>query len=171
MITSQCLQKVYITTFKIMWMGVQHGSHLDKDKVRCRCRIGQVLTNDSMCVGLHINSLPNYNILDQSKFKSLTDKKEIMRLISWNLSCGELKTLREKKKMLVTSIFLISHNVFKRFLSKVGTVWLRVNGKIELGMKQLLCQRQTFSGSIEHLTKQSTRKSLWNHCEKSITCW
>ena len=34
----------------------------------------------------------------------------------WKFDLGRVKTLREKEKMLVTSIFSFSHNVFKRLL-------------------------------------------------------
>ena len=42
------------------------------------------------------------------------------------------KTLREKEKMLVTSIFSFSHSVFKipfHLVVRIGIVWLRIINK------------------------------------------
>ena len=38
----------------------------------------------------------------------------------WNLSLKEKKTLWEREKMLVTSIFSVSYNVLQRLLSQEG---------------------------------------------------
>ena len=47
-----------------------------------------------------------------------------------------MKTLWEKKKMLVNSIFFFSHNVFQSLLLleslEVGIVWQRVNTQSQL---------------------------------------
>ena len=67
---------------------------------------------------LVINSLPNNKILDQSEFKAFADDKIILFSRNWNSFREEWKTLWEKEKMLVTSIFSFSHNVFKRPLSQ-----------------------------------------------------
>ena len=64
--------------------------------------------------GQAINSLPNNKILDRFKLKAFADNK--MRLKYGNLFGEEQRTLLEKEKMLVTSVFSYSHNVFKRLL-------------------------------------------------------
>ena len=66
----------------------------------------------------HLTIIPSLNnkILDWSKFKAFADDKcnlENKKIYSfWDC----LKRLREKKKMLVTSIFSFSHNVSKKLL-------------------------------------------------------
>ena len=51
----------------------------------------------------------------------------LMLLKKWFLSQTGKKTMWEKEKMLVTSIFSFSHNVFKSLLLKPGIVWERVS--------------------------------------------
>ena len=62
-----------------------------------------------VCAGL--NPLPNDKILDWSKLETFADDKvnvtEKLKLILGRV---------EREKMLVTSIFSFSHNVFKRLL-------------------------------------------------------
>ena len=58
-------------------------------------------------------SLPNDKILDWSKFKAFADIK-IKELKMMILVLIGLKTLLDKEKMLVTSIFSFTLNVFKR---------------------------------------------------------
>ena len=60
------------------------------------------------------NSLPNDNSLDLTKFKAFADNNLNVAKMVISLSLTEQKTHREKKKMLVTSIFSFSYNVFKR---------------------------------------------------------
>ena len=62
-----------------------------------------------------VNSLPNDKILKQPKLKAFADEK-INVTKNCNLFWEMQKTLWEKQKMLVTSIFSFSHNVFKVFL-------------------------------------------------------
>ena len=61
-----------------------------------------------------LHSLPNDKILDWSKFKACADDKinlnENLKFVLWKVN----KTLWEKEKMPVTSIFSFSHNVFIR---------------------------------------------------------
>ena len=60
---------------------------------------------------LELNSLPNDEILDQSKFNAFADDKiDVTKESKFVL--GRVETLWEKEKMLVTSIFSFSHNVF-----------------------------------------------------------
>ena len=66
------------------------------------------------------NSLSNDKLSDWSKLKACADKKSNMteNLKPWFLrvcSTSLLKTLREKKKLLVTSNFSFSHSVFYPF--------------------------------------------------------
>ena len=73
-----------------------------------------------------INSLPNDKILGWSIFKAFADDKI---KVGENLKTvyGRVENIVGKEKMLVTSIFSFSHNVFKRpsfwGLLKVGIVW------------------------------------------------
>ena len=62
------------------------------------------------------DSLPNDKILDWSKFKAFADDNVN---VNEQLKFGMRRTekLWKKEKMLVTSIFFFSHNVFKRLLS------------------------------------------------------
>ena len=62
-----------------------------------------------------VNSLPNDSFLTGPYSKHLQRTNQIL-LKLWILSWIGLKTLWEKEKMLVTSIFSFSHNVFKSFL-------------------------------------------------------
>ena len=62
-----------------------------------------------------INPLPNDNFLDVTKLKAFADDKLNAAKRSF-FSLIEQKTLWEKEKMLVTSIFSFSHSVFKSFL-------------------------------------------------------
>ena len=69
-----------------------------------------------------LNALPNYKIANLSNLKSLTDTMEF--------SFKEQKTLEEKKKMLVSRIFFISHYGFKSLFLlflKFMIVWQKVN--------------------------------------------
>ena len=60
-----------------------------------------------------LNSLPNDKILDCSKLKTFADDKiYVTEKVKFVLGTIK-KTLWEKEKMLVTSIFSFSHNVFK----------------------------------------------------------
>ena len=64
-----------------------------------------------------VNYLPNDKILDWFKFKALADLK--MNVTQYLKSVlGTVKTFWEKEKMLVTSIFSFSQNVFKSLLSR-----------------------------------------------------
>ena len=70
-----------------------------------------------------VNFLPNDNILDQSKFKAYGDDKlKVIQMVSFVWI--RQKTLREDKKMLLTSIFFSSLNVFKRLSS--GSLKVRI---------------------------------------------
>ena len=71
-------------------------------------------SNDSASV----NSLPNNKFSDFSKLKAFADDKVNVGEKKSNLIGKVWKTLLEKEKMLVTSIFSFSHNVFKRLLSQ-----------------------------------------------------
>ena len=60
-----------------------------------------------------VNSLPNNNFLDWSKFKAhAEDKINVTETLKFVLEGW--KTSWEKEKMLVTSIFSLTYNVFKR---------------------------------------------------------
>ena len=60
-----------------------------------------------------VHSLQNDKILDQSKLKAFADDKlKVIQMAKFVL--GKIENTVEKKKMLVTSIFFSSHNVFKR---------------------------------------------------------
>ena len=64
------------------------------------------------------NSLPIDKFLDLFKLKEIKDdktKKKCDRKIAIYFG-KDIKTLWEKEKMLVTSIFFFSYNVFKRLL-------------------------------------------------------
>ena len=62
-----------------------------------------------------VNSLLNDKFVDLSKLKAFADKKiNVTQKLKISLGRGE-KTLWEKEKMLGTSIFSFSHNVFKSF--------------------------------------------------------
>ena len=61
------------------------------------------------------NSLQNGKILDWSKLKAFADNK-IIGAEKLNFVLGKVETLCEKKKMVVTSIFSFSNNVFKSCL-------------------------------------------------------
>ena len=81
-----------------------------------------------------LNSLPNDKILDWSKLKAFADDKiKVLKMMVFvfdrvenivgkgenaGLSLIGLKTLWEKEKMMVTSIFSFSHFVFKGFFTK-----------------------------------------------------
>ena len=66
----------------------------------------------SICVTF--NSLPNDKILDLSELKAFADERiNVVKKIKICLRKGR-KTWWKKEKMLVTSIFSFSHNVFKR---------------------------------------------------------
>ena len=69
-------------------------------------------------VQMIMNSLPNDNFLDWSKLKTFADDESNL-VEKLNLFWQGYKTLWKKEKMLVTSIFSFSHNVFKSLLSKV----------------------------------------------------
>ena len=77
-----------------------------------------------------INSLPNDKILTWSKLKSFADSKIKVADIMIFVFNG-LENILGKEKMLDTSIFSFSHNVFNRLFTsgslKVGIVWLRIN--------------------------------------------
>ena len=63
--------------------------------------------------------LLNNNLLDQSKLKVLADDKiSVTKKLKFVLE--RLENVVEKEKMLVTSIFSCSHNVFKRLLFQGG---------------------------------------------------
>ena len=62
-----------------------------------------------------LNSLSNDKILEWSKLKAFAeDKINVNEKLKFGLR--RIKTLWEKEKMLVTSIFSFSHNAFKRLL-------------------------------------------------------
>ena len=67
-----------------------------------------------------MNFLPNNKVLDQSKLKTFADKKinvtEKLKLVLGRVE----KTLWEKDKKLVTSVFSFYHNFFKRFLAPLA---------------------------------------------------
>ena len=58
-------------------------------------------------------------IFRRSKLSAFADNKLKMNLREKKKNSGGLKTLREKEKMLVTSIFSFSHNIFKRLLFRI----------------------------------------------------
>ena len=63
----------------------------------------------------HFNSLPNKNIVDQSKIRAFADiiiegKKEM------KFDLGRVENIVEKGKMLVIGIFSLTHKVFKILL-------------------------------------------------------
>ena len=64
-----------------------------------------------------VNPFPNDKVLDETKFKAFADDKLNNKKIIF-LSLIEWKTFWEQEKMLVTSIFSFSHNVFKSLVSK-----------------------------------------------------
>ena len=71
------------------------------------------------------NFFPNDKILDWSKLKAFADDKLNVAKMT-NSPLIKQKTLWVKEKMLVTSTFSFSHNVFKILLSqgcKVLIVW------------------------------------------------
>ena len=63
---------------------------------------------------LTFNILPHDIILDWSKLKILADKINVTEKMLFVL--GRVRNIAEKKKMLVTSIFSFSDNVFESFL-------------------------------------------------------
>ena len=80
---------------------------------------------------MHDNLLPNEKILKSNKLKALAeDKIKVVQIMisvcGQKFTCGlkqyiilywiGSETLWEKEKMLVTSIFSFSHNVFKKLL-------------------------------------------------------
>ena len=65
---------------------------------------------------IHINSLPNHKFLDWSILIAFADDIiNVTKRLKFGNSEGK-KTMWEKEKMLLTSIFSFSHNVFKGFL-------------------------------------------------------
>ena len=65
-----------------------------------------------------INPLPNDKFLEWSKFKAFADDKVSVTL-KQKFCLGVVENIvGEKEKMLVTSIFFFSHNVFKRLLAQ-----------------------------------------------------
>ena len=65
--------------------------------------------------GDSFNSLPNDKILDWSKLKAFADDKiNVANMMIFVFD--RVKTLWEKEKMLVTSIFSFSLNVFKKLM-------------------------------------------------------
>ena len=63
-----------------------------------------------------VNSLPNDKILEWSKLKAFADNKiKVLKMMIF-LYLIRLKTLWEKEKMLVISIFSFSYNVFESCL-------------------------------------------------------
>ena len=63
-----------------------------------------------------VNLLQDNNILDWSKLKEIAD--DILKCTKVKNKCNRaLKTLREKEKLLVTSNFSFSHNVFHSYIS------------------------------------------------------
>ena len=65
-----------------------------------------------MLIGETFNPLPNDKFLNMTKLKAFADDKSNVVIKSQFLFVIELKTLWEKKKMLVTSIFFFSHSFF-----------------------------------------------------------
>ena len=61
------------------------------------------------------NSLPNSRIFDWSKLKGFADNKSNMAQVIAILF-DRVENIVGKEKMLVTSIFSFSHNVFKKLL-------------------------------------------------------
>ena len=60
-----------------------------------------------------LNSFPNDRLLSLSKFKPFADDKiTVTKKLKFVL--GRVKTLWEKEKMLVTSIFSFSHDFFEK---------------------------------------------------------
>ena len=64
---------------------------------------------------------PGDKILDWSKFKASADDKILTQKLKF--VTGRIENMREKKKMLVTSIFSFSHNVFTNFLLGLCGNW------------------------------------------------
>ena len=106
-----------------------------------RCLLGSqshtksLATNTGLFLTKLVNPFPNDKILDCSKLKVFADEKNKSDTKIESLFWEEKKTLWEKEKMLVTSIFSFSHNVFGcSFFSrwvKLGTVWQRVHKMFE----------------------------------------
>ena len=65
---------------------------------------------------LLVNSLPNEKILDWSNLKAFADEIFIKVATIMTSVFDSLEKIVEKEKMLVTSIFSFSQNVFKRLL-------------------------------------------------------
>ena len=66
---------------------------------------------------LLLNPLPNNKIVDVTKLKAFADNKLNVDKMTFSLF-DEKKTLLEIEKMLVTSIFSLSHSVFQSPLLK-----------------------------------------------------
>ena len=81
----------------------------------CRLSVSKSL---KLIIWERVNSLPNNKILDLSKSKAFADNKIKAKLMIF-VPIG-LKTFWEKEKMLVTSIFSFSRNVFQRFFVTQG---------------------------------------------------
>ena len=67
-----------------------------------------------LSLSMFLNSLPNDKFSDKFKLRAFADDK-IKVIYKQKIILGLIKK-REKEKMLVTSIFFFSHNVFKRLL-------------------------------------------------------
>ena len=71
---------------------------------------GLTLNNTSL-----FNPFPNDKFFNMTKLKAFADDKLIATKMTISLLI-ELKTLWEKRKMLVTNIFFFSHSVFQNLL-------------------------------------------------------
>ena len=115
------------------------------------------------------NSFPHDKISDGSKLKAFAGDKINRTLKQKFFFWVGKKTLWEKEKMLVTSIFSFFHNVFKRPLFIVGIVWKRVNpipeNKILLLLKLKPCADNKLNVNVKH--KFCLSKGT-KHCGKMI---
>ena len=101
-----------------------------------------------------LNSLPKENNLDWSKLKACADDEiNVNEKIEIWLENGR-KHCGKKEKMLVTSIFSFSYNVFKSFFSR--SIKSRCCGRVEtqhalLSSSSFLPNQKQISLSEQHL--------------------
>ena len=83
---------------------------------KCSIKISLILAPDNNTNRFQlVNPLPNDKFLDWTKFKAFADEKPKIMISVFD----NIKTLWEKEKMLVSSIFSFSHIVSKVFLLRV----------------------------------------------------
>ena len=91
-----------------------HSFSLEESKI-C-CLVMDYISCNGIILVHELNSLPNNKILDKSKLKAFADNNIISAKMMIFVS-DRVENIVGKEKMLVTSIFSYSHNVFKRILS------------------------------------------------------